>query len=275
MDVPECPGCRDLSARLAQAEARILALEAIIRDLQDKLKPPPGPRPVTPQPPAPAKKPTGKKPGGQPGHPPLMKTLVKPERVNRVVPYVPAACSKCNAALLQTAGATDPEPKRHQVAELPPMAAVVTEHQAHGRTCPCCGEVTWATIPADVRAHSVGPTLTGFIGVLSGVHGMSKRGIEELIEQTFDVSIALGTIANREQELSMALASAHEEVRQAVANALYCAPRTGRKKWIGEWGSIDQQHPWKTEDGPPAPSFGFPSWGTALHRQSVRGSSIT
>ena len=46
-----------------------------------------------------------------------------------------------------------------------------------------------------------------------------------------------------------------------AAFVVYCAPRTGRKKWFGEWGSIDQQHPWKTEDGPPAPSFGFPSWG--------------
>lgn len=238
MDAPECPGCRDRDARIADLDARVLKLEAIIRDLQEKLKPPPGPRPVTPQPPAPAKKPTGKKPGAQPGHPPLMKSLVKPERVNRVVPYVPESCSKCNAALPPAAGATDPEPKRHQVAELPPMAAVVTEHQAHGRTCPCCGETTWAVVPAAVRAHSVGPTLTGFIGVLSGVHGMSKRGIEELIEQTFDVSIALGTIANREQELSAALASAHDEVRRVVADAAVKHvdetgwKQAGKKRWL-------------------------------------------
>ena len=48
---------------------------------------------------------------------------------------------------------------------------------------------------------------------------------------------------------------------QGPKGALYCAPRTGRKKWLGEWGFVDQQHPWKTEDGLPAPSFGFPSWG--------------
>lgn len=238
MDAPECPGCRDRDVRIADLDARVLKLEAIIRDLQEKLKPPAGPRPAAPQPPAPAKKPTGKKPGAQPGHPPLMKSLVKPERVNHVVPYVPESCAKCKTALPSAAAATDPEPKRHQVAELPPMAAVVTEHQACGRTCPCCGEVTWATIPAAVRAHSVGPALTAFIGVLSGVHGMSKRGIEELIEQSFDVSIALGTIANREQELSAALASAHEEVRRAVADAPVKHidetgwKQAGRKRWL-------------------------------------------
>jgi transposase len=238
MDVPECPGCRERDARIADLEARVLALEAIIRDLQDKLKPPPGPRPVLPPPPAPAKKPTGRKPGGQPGHPPLMKSLVPLERVNAVVPYVPESCVKCKTALPQSPSAADPEPKRHQVAELPPMAAVVTEHQAYGRTCPCCGEVTWATVPAEVRAHSVGPALTGFIGVLSGVHGMSKRGIEELIEETFGVSISTGTISNREQELSVALAPAYEDVRQAVANAPVKHvdetgwKQAGKKRWL-------------------------------------------
>ena len=158
MEVPECPGCRELLARLAQAEAKILALEGQVRDLLDKLKPPQAPKPLTPQPPAPAKKPTGKNPGGQPGHPPLMKVLVPPERVNKVVPYLPERCAKCAGPLSKEAGANDPEPKRHQVAELPKIAAEITEHQAHGRTCPCCGEVTWATVPAEVRAYSVGPS---------------------------------------------------------------------------------------------------------------------
>src|SRR5258708_37606599 len=106
MEVPECPGCRERDARIAAHESRILALEAQVRDLIDKLKPP-VPRVQTPQPPAPAKKPTGKKPGAQPGHPPLMKTLVPPERVNLVGPYVPERCAKCDKPLLAWSGAQD------------------------------------------------------------------------------------------------------------------------------------------------------------------------
>ena len=201
MDVPECPGCRALLARLAEAEAKILALEGQLRDLLNKLKPPAA-KAATPQPPAPAKKPTGKKPGGQPGHPPTMKALVPPERVNHVVPYIPDRCGKCDEPLSKKAGPNDPEPKRHQVAELPKVAAEITEHQGHARTCPCCGEVTWATIPADVRAHSVGPKLTAAMGYFVANHGVSKRGAEEIVEHVFETSIALGTIANLEQELS-------------------------------------------------------------------------
>mgnify|MGYP001217501613 CR=1 FL=1 len=237
MEAPECPGCRELRVRNSELEARVLALEAQVRDLLDKLKPP-TPRGQTPQPAAPAKKPTGKKPGGQPGHPPLMKTLVPPERVNHVVPYFPQVCAKCDRTLPSKMGAKDPEPKRHQVAELPPVMVEITEHRAHGRTCPCCGEVTWAIIPAEVRACSVGAKFTAFMGLLAGVHGVSKRGIEELMEQAFDVSISLGTVSNREQELSEALASSHADARQAIASAdVKHADETGwkeagKKRWL-------------------------------------------
>lgn len=238
MDVPECPGCCELRARNAELEARILALEGQVRDLLDQLQPPQAPRTLTPQPPAPAKKPTGKKPGGQLGHPPLMKVLLPRERVNEFVLYIPDRCAQCDEPLSPTAGAKDPEPKRHQVAELPPVTAEITEHQGHGRTCPCCGEVTWGTIPAAVRAHSVGPDLTAFMGYLAGVHGVSKRGTEEIVEQVFEVPIALGTIANLEQELSQALQPVHEEARQAVASAaVKNADETGwkqagKKRWL-------------------------------------------
>ena len=70
VDVPGAVGVQvaaDLlgDARIAAHEARILALEVQVRDLLDKLKPP-SPRVQTPQPPAPAKKPTGKKPALSP-----------------------------------------------------------------------------------------------------------------------------------------------------------------------------------------------------------------
>ena len=238
MDVPECPGCRERDVRIAALEARILALEGQVRDLLDKLKRPQPPRTIVPQPPAPAKKLTGKKPGGQPGLPPRMKVLVPAERVDQFVPHVPTRCEKCDEPLPATAGPQDPEPTRHQVAELPPMAAKITEHQGHARTCPCCHAVTRATIPAEVRAHSVGSNLTALMGYLAGVHGVSKRGIEEIVEQAFEVSIALGTVSNLEQELSAALVPAHEDARAAIASApVKHADETGwkqagKKRWL-------------------------------------------
>jgi transposase len=238
MDVAECPGCRERDARISELEARILALEGQIRDVTDKLKPPPPPRKITPQPPAPAKKPTGRKPGGQLGHQPHLKALVPPERVNLIVPYIPKHCDKCQKPLPQTAGPNDPEPTKFQVAELPEVAAVITEHQGHSRTCPCCGEVTKASVPAAIRAHCVGPRMTSTMSYLVGVHGLSKRGVEEITEALFDASVSLGTVSNLEREMSEALAHAHEEARAAIAEAeVKHADETGwkeagKKRWL-------------------------------------------
>jgi transposase len=238
MDVSDCPGCRERDARIAVLEARILALEGQMRDLLDQRKPPPAPRDPSPQPPAPAKKPSHRKPGGQPGHPPHLKVRVPAERLNKVIPFIPERCEKCRAPLPPTAGPEDPAPSWHQVAELPPLAARIIEYQGHYRTCPCCGEVNHAPIPADLRAHSVGPRLTAALSYLAGSQGVSMRGNEEIMAEMFDAPVALGTVANLEQEVSTALAPSHQE---AVA-AIVAAPvkhldetgwkQAGKKRWL-------------------------------------------
>src|SRR6516165_2297482 len=90
-----------------------------------------------------------------------------PERVDHVVTFVPERCERCQEPLPPNPGPFDPEPTWHQVAELPPMAAEVTEYQGHFCTCPCCGAVNHAPVPAEVRAHSVGPRLAATLAYLA------------------------------------------------------------------------------------------------------------
>jgi transposase len=157
--------------------------------------------------------------------------------VKDVVPLIPAQCAKCDAALSAEAGPDDPAPTIHQVAELPAILAEVTEYQGHFRTCPC-GHVTHAAIPAAVRAHTLGPTLTAAVVYFAGSHGMSKRGLEEVVETLFGVPIALGTIANLEREASAALEPAYHEVRRHVAAAAVKHldetgwKERGKKRWL-------------------------------------------
>lgn len=238
MAVSECPGCRERDARIAELEARVLELEGHVRDLLDKLKPPTPPRPAADLPAAPAKKPSGRKPGGQPGHPPHLKKRLPPERVNHVVTFVPQHCRKCQARLPQEPGPLDPPPTWHQVAELPPVAAEITEYQGHYRTCPCCGEVNHAAIPEEIRAHSIGTRMSATLSYLAGCHGMSKRGLEEVAEGVFEAPLALGTVADLEQEMSAALACAHREALDVVAQApVKNVDETGwkergKKRWL-------------------------------------------
>ena len=212
---PECPGCRARDARIAELEQRVAALEARLGTNSTNSSLPPSANPLGAPKPV-VKKKSRRKPGGQPGHPPHLKQLLPPERVDHVEPFVPAQCDRCHAPLPAQRGPADPEPTRFQVIELPPVVAVVTEDQGHARTGPCCGAVTWAAIPPEVRAHSVGPRLTGTLSYFSGGHGLGQRSVEEIAAAVFDAPVSLGTVANLEQEVSAALAAPHQEAVQAV-----------------------------------------------------------
>jgi transposase len=225
MSEPLCPGCRDRDAVIADLQRQVADLVARVRDLEARLgsnasnsslppsaNPPQAPKPVI-------KKASQRRPGGQPGHPPHLKKLLPPERLTSVTTFVPRQCSRCHAELPVAAGPDDPEPTRFQAIELPPVVAAVTEYQGHARTCPGCGQVTRATIPSAVTAHTVGPRLTAALSYLTGCHGISKRGVEEIAAAVFDAPIALGTVANLEREMSAALVAPHDEAVAAVRSA--------------------------------------------------------
>ena len=231
MERPQCSGCDERDARIAELERRLSELEARLNTNAANSWTPPSANPLGAAAPVKKKK-SKRRRGGQPGHPPHLKQLLPPERVTRTEAMVPTVCDGCQAPLPQASGPSDPEPKRFQVVELPPIVATVTEYQAHARTCPCCGVVTQATIPASIRAHSVGPRLTATLSYFSGCHGVSKRGVEEIAETVLGVPIALGTVANLEQEVGDALAPAHAEAIAAVRQAdVKFADETSWKLW--------------------------------------------
>ena len=195
---------RDLQARLGQ--------NASNSSVPPSANPPAAPKPVV-------KQPTGRTAGGQPGHAPCQRVRLPAERVHEVIRYVPTHCRRCQAPLPAEAGPEGPEPTWHQVAELPEISARITEHQGHARHCPCCGALNHAPIPAEVRAHTLGPRLAAVMAYLSGARHDSKRGVEEVVETVFGVPLALGTVTAVEQEVSAALAPAHAEAVAAVRQA--------------------------------------------------------
>jgi Transposase IS66 family. len=200
-------------------------LEALVRDLTARLgnhssnsSVPPSANPLgAPKPVVKKKSPRPR--GGQPGHPPHLKQLLPAERVNQVVTFVPRPCAHCDTLLPARPTANDPPPSRFQTIEVPPVVSVVTAYQGQARTGPACGRVTCAVLPRDILAHSVGPRLTATLSYFTGGHGVSKRGVEEIAAAVFDAPVALGTVANLEQEVRAALAAPHAEALAAVRTA--------------------------------------------------------
>lgn len=244
MDEPSCPGCRQRDEIIARLQQQLALLTERVRLLEEQLaknasnsslppsaNPPQAPKPVV-------KQPSGKNPGGQPGHPPTLQRRLPPQRLQQVIPLLPATCRRCGHQLPQQAGPDDPQPSWHQVAELPPLAAQVIEYQGHARTCPACRTVTHAAIPAEVCRHSFGPRLAATLAYLVGCHRVSRRGVEEIAQAVFDVPVSLGSICHLEEQMSQALAGAHAEAIDAVRTAeVKHADETswsqaGKRRWL-------------------------------------------
>ena len=156
-----------LEAAVAALQERVRELEARLAQNSTNSSQPPssdGPGVVRER-----KKPTGKKPGGQPGHRGHHRKLLGPERVDEVVIHHPDACSHCRHDLT---GAKQARPAHvHQVVELPPIRAQVTEHLMMCVRCPRCRKLTRAKLPAQVGGKHFGPRLVRWAACWQGTTG--------------------------------------------------------------------------------------------------------
>lgn len=200
-----------LRARIVQLEARLQELEALLAKYSGNSSRPPSTDPPGAPPPAPPKR-TGRKRGAQPGHKKHVRQLVPPESVTRTFVIKPSSCRRCGDPL----SGEDPDPHRHQVTEVPKVVATTDEYQLHALVCPKCGIPTRAALPPGVPVGQFGPRLQAMVSVCSGDYRMSKRAIEGLVEDFFEVPIALGSIANLEQATSEAIEEPVEEVARAI-----------------------------------------------------------
>lgn len=152
-----------------------------------------------------------RKRGGQRGHPKHERPLVPLEQVKAVVAVKPETCCGCSARLV----GEDPEPYRHQVWELPEIAAYVNEYQLHSLPC-ACGAVTRAVLPRGIPTGSFGPRAMAFVALLTGRFRLSKREAAELCAEGLSLPICAGSVSKVEQIVSHSVETPVEHARQYV-----------------------------------------------------------
>jgi transposase len=173
--------------------------------------------------------------GGQRGHVGHHRPLVPPERVDTIVDLAPDTCRHCAHRL--RARHVVGEPRRHQVTELPPITAHVTEYRCHRRQCPACGRTTLAALPIEC-VNQFGPQLTALMAYLTVVCRLPRLVVQRFLDAALQIPISLGSTQNAWEEASMAVAVPSAELEaalrhEAVLNADETGHRTnGEKRWL-------------------------------------------
>jgi transposase len=141
-----------------------------------------------------------KKRGGQLGHPQHQRPLVPPEQVRQTILCKPTTCRRCGRFL----SGADPNPLRHQVAELPVVVPDVVEYQLHRLTCPCCHTSTCGTLPLEVKGN-FGPRLEATLALLAGQYRLGLRPVAALAADLWGLDISPAMVGKMRQRTAEAL----------------------------------------------------------------------
>jgi transposase len=243
--------------QLAEAEKQIADAEKQIADLERQLalrkrnstnssKPPSSDGLAGEQRPRGRRHQSRRKPGGQPGHPGHHRRLVPTAEVSAVEVLLPKHCEHCGRRLPQKTGpvTTQGEPRRHQVTEVPPVKAHITEYQLPNVVCGRCGKTTRAPLPGEIAGH-FGPQLTALIAYWTVVCRLPRRLVEAMLADVLGIEISLGSTQKAWEEVSQAVEEPVRQLqeqlpREAVLNVDETGWRThGDKRWI--WTLVAQR----------------------------------
>lgn len=211
----------ELEAALVARDETIAPLQAQICELEERLgqnsrnssKPPSSDGPVVKRPPRGRK--TGRRRGGQPGHRGHARAWVPLEQVDEIIDCVPDLCTHCGGPL----GASEPEPERHQVVDIPEPKVIVREYRRHRCRCAACGRVTVGALPAGVSRSHFGPRLHALTALLTGAWRLSKRQGAALLALLYGLDLSLGSVRGMERRMAAALEAPYGEALAHVQAA--------------------------------------------------------
>ena len=247
----------NLRDQLAEREKQIVDAEKQISDLERQLagrkrnstnssKPPSSDGLAGEQRPRGRKHKSKRTPGAQPGHPGNHRRLVPTTEVSTTEVLLPKQCRHCGESLPQkpAKATTEGESRRHQVTEVPPVKAHITEYQFPNVVCGQCGKTTHAPLPVEI-AGQFGPQLTALVAYWTVVCRLPRRLVEAMLADVLGIEISLGSTQKAWEEVSQAVEQPVVQLQEqlpceAVLNVDETGWRTnGDKRWI--WALVAHQ----------------------------------
>ena len=145
-----------------------------------------------------------KQPRNREGH---SRKRLEPTHTQHILPGVCSCGSTNHSGLTQY--------HTHQVVELPEINLIVEDIVLHKRKCAECGKVTKGEIPQEKRT-GYGPRLSAMIVELLGVHGDSRRGVQDFLASVLGISVSQGAIQKIVNRFTEALESHYQAIREAA-----------------------------------------------------------
>ena len=134
------------------------------------------------------------------------RSLLPPESVTSTEQHRPPACNACGEHLRARDMLSEPE--RVQKFELPEIRPLVHEIQVFSGKCRCCGEITKAVRPAEATTSKVGTRLRAFMMLLIGRFHLSRRDVVDFLGDVMQCDISLGLLSKIETQTAATLETA-------------------------------------------------------------------
>ena len=157
-----------------------------------------------------------RKAGGQPGHRGAGRELKPSDQMDEIVDHYPSACGGCGHRFGEEQRRPGGRFGRHQVAELPPISVIWTEHRTHQLRCRHCRARTSACVPEEIASSPFGLRLQAALVTLTAAYRVSRRAITEIARDLFGVTLSTGAGDAICQRASQALAGPHLQLQDWV-----------------------------------------------------------
>lgn len=234
--------------RIAELEAKVVKLEAIIVQLLDKIEGfmhpktscnssvPPSKDENRPLKNQSLRVSSGKKIGGQSGH--QGNTLKMVENPDIIIKHQPDFCANCGSKLDEIS----PEfIGRRQVIDIPPIKPEYTEHQIFKKIC-TCGHCNASIFPKEANSSiSYGSNIEATIAYLHTRQYLPYARMSEFFNDFCNLPISQGTICNLLEKFAVKVQPAYELIAQKIENQkVVGADETGikingEKGWFWAW----------------------------------------
>lgn len=207
-----------LEQRIERLETTVALLVKRIEELESRLnqnsqnssKPPSSDPPF--QRPERERRKSKRRRGGQKGHKGHRQQMLRPTEVLTIEPS-PCACG-CTRRRVGSLRAF----YTHQWIELPEIQMQVKHVVLKKGQCSSCGRWIKAQLPQAYQT-GYGPRFSALVAELSGIQGISRKAVEEFIQNVFAVPISTGAIQKVIDRVSEALAPVHAAIGASVRRA--------------------------------------------------------